>query len=343
MNAISQIPQNATNMQIKNLGGRVGSYAISTVDIDSWANQPVVQAPQRIRKTRGVKEVIHKVFADCAMWIDESIHDPFWVEKFNTAATGKFPRGFSYSDGVLLYRKGAKCHTLDVPNNPYEAAHACMEFFRSNGGIFSTMDQQDSMELQYARSQAVLTQQQLTWGDANKKIQECMLSHYVIGMKSIMNLSDHEVEQLRQTIKLGIANKFFGKHNIHVDNNRVHSIDGLLWNNEKRNFYINPDLKPNTTRSYSRNKDGPPAVDPSQKDTIPQFGLKWNKYIENIDKKIARNNRRVRRVTVNHPGLTQGQVRHLQLVTTSGSTTANSLTEPTTGEETADDDDEDEE
>lgn len=338
--ATPQIAPGTANMPIKNLGGRVGSYAISTVDFDSWMNEPIVQAPQRTRKARGVKETIHKIFADCAT----SIEDPFWIEKFNTAATGKFPRGFAFHDGLLTYRKGAKCHSLEVSNNPYEAAYACMEFFRSNGGIFSPLDEQNSLELQYARSQAVLTQQQLTWADANKKIQECMLSHYVMEMKNVMELTDLEIEQLRQTIRLGIANKFFGKHNIRVDSNRVHSIDGLLWNNDERKFYINPELKPNTTRSYTRNKDGPPAIDPSQKDMIPQFGVRWTKYMESIEKKMIRNNRRIRRVTINHAGPPGTHVRHLQLVTSPGTATTpytDATTTGDTGETDTDDDDDD--
>jgi hypothetical protein len=325
--AATQTAIGSANIQMKNLGGRVGSYAISTVDFDSWMNEPIVQAPQRSRKTRGVKEIVNKIFADCA----SVTQDPFWVDKFNNAAMGKLPHKFSFHDGILTYKKGAKHHSLDVPNNPYEASHACMEFFRSNGGIFSPTDEQNSLELQYSRAHAVLTQQQLTWGDANKKVQECMLSHYVTDMKDIMGLNNSELEQLRQTIRLGIANKYFGKHNIRVENNRIHSIAGLLWNSETRLFYINPELKPNTTRTYTRKKDGPPAIDPSQKDMIPQFGVKWGKYIESLDKKILRNNRRQRRVTINHSGASSNQstqVKHLQLVNTSGTTTP--YTEATT-------------
>ena len=332
--AATQTAIGPTNIQLKNLSGRVGSYAISTVDFDSWTNEPVVQAPQRSRKTRGVKDVVNKIFTECAM----VTQDPFWIDKFTNAAMGKFPHKFSFHDTVLSYRKGAKCNTLEVSNNPYEAAHACMEFFRSNGGIFSPIDEQNSLELQYARAHAVLTQQQLTWADANKKVQECMLSYYVIDMKALMGLNDAELEQLRQTIRLGIANKYFGKHNIRVENNRIHSINGLLWNNEARNFYINSELKPNTTRTYTRKKDGPPAVDPSQKDTVPQFGAKWKKYIESLDKKVITNSRRQRRITVNQPG---GQVRHLQLVTTPGTTTTPYTDATTTGDDNDDDEDDD--
>ena len=116
----------------------------------------------------------------------------------------------------------------------------------------------------------------------------------------------------------------------------IQSVEGLLWNNESRRFYINPDLKPNTTRTYTRNKDGPAAVDPSQKDMVPQFGFKWNKYIESLDKKIIRNNRRLRRITVTQP---TSQLIHLQLLSTSYSAT--SATDVTSTDNTLDDDDDD--
>jgi hypothetical protein len=298
-------------------------------------NEPIIQAPQRSKKTRGVKEVIHKIFADCA----NITPDSFWADKFHNASMGKFPHKFNFHDGILTYRKGAKSNTLEVSNNPYEASYACMEFFRSNGGIFSPFDQQSSLELQFARANSVGTQQQITWGDSNKKVQECMLSYYVTDMKSLMGLTDNELAQLRQTIRLGIANKYFGKHNIRVENNRIHSVDGLLWNNESRNFYINPELKPTTTRTYTRKKDGPAAVDPSQKDTIPQFGVKWKKYVETLDKKIVRNNRRQKRIIVNHSSQLQGHVRHLQLVTTTGTTTSPHTDDDDDEEIVTDDDD----
>jgi hypothetical protein len=327
--AATQIETTPGNIQMKNIGGRVGSYAISTVNFDSWMNEPIVYTPQKTRKTRGTKDIVNKIFSDCAAVTT----DPFWIDKFTNAAMGKLPHKFSYHDGSLTFRKGAKCHSLEVSHNPYEASHACMEFFRVNGGIFSPMDEQNSMVLQYSRAHDVSTQQQLTWGDSNKKVQECMLSYYVTDMKNIMKLSNTEVEQLRQTIRLGIGNKYFGKHNIRIENNRMHTITGLLWNNETKIFYIDPDLKPITTRTYVRKKDGCSTVDAGQKDMVPQFGLKWTKYVESLDAKILENNSRQRRVNINHQ---DPHFRHLQLVTSSGTTTATSYSDPTS---TCNDDD----
>ena len=118
----SQIAPGSQNIQMKNLGGHVGSYAISTVDFESWVNEPTVQISQRTKKTKGVKEIVNRIFAECAA----IVHDPFWADKFNNAALGKLPHKFNFHDGILMYRKGAKCHRLEVSNNPYESAYACM-------------------------------------------------------------------------------------------------------------------------------------------------------------------------------------------------------------------------
>lgn len=279
--------------------GNVGSYAISTIDFNSWAKGPSVQVTQKTRKSKTVKEIIHKCFVEYS----EAIADPFWIDKFNNASYGKFPKYFSYHDGILSFRKGAKTQILEVPGNPYEAAYACMEFFRTHGGLFSPTDAQQSLNSQYARSQACVNQVELTWGTSNKKIQQCLISNYVTGMKNIMNLTEKEMEQLRQTILLGLSNKYFGKHNITLVSNQIHTIEGLLWNTENRSFYINPNIKPLTTRTYTRNKNGPPAIDPSEKDMVPQFNSKWCKYLDTLDKKIARTNRRNKRVTVTHAAI----------------------------------------
>jgi len=296
------------NINMKHIAGKVGSYAVSTVDFSDWTNEPVTQLPSKLRKPRGTKDVIHKILVECASITD----DPFWIDKFRNGSIGKLPPKFNFHDGTLTYRKGAKCNTLEVSNNPYEAATACMEFFRVNGGIFSPTDEQNSLTLQYTRAHAVLDQKELTWELASKKVQDCLLSYYVIDMKKIMNLSLSSSEQLRQTIRLGIGNKYFGKHNILVKSNRINSIQGLLFNTDLLIFYIDPELKPKTTRTYARKKDGTSSVDPSQKDTVPQFGIKWRKYVDSLDKKIIQYSRRLRRVSINQP---LPHSLHLQVIT----------------------------
>lgn len=340
--AAAQIGLSSSNTPGRNFQGQVGGYAISTVNFESWGAGAQPKTQQKARKARGVKEIVHKLFAECAAVTTDS----FWADKFTLASYGKLPPKFSFHDNVLSYCKGAKNFSVEVPVNPYDAVQTCTSFFRTHGGIFSPSDERNSLEMQYMRTQSELEQIEMTWADTNKKIQECLLSFYVMEMKSRMGLANIEVDQLRQTIRLGIGNKFFGKHNIKMVDNNIHSIQGLLWNPDKRSFFIDPSLKPITARNYVRKKTGVAAVDPSQKDMIPQFSIKWTKYIECLEKKISQHNRRQRRITI-IPNMSM-ETRGLRMVTTSGQlvTTVTSQTEATTTnddtEESYDEEDEDE-
>lgn len=295
----------AQNIQVTNLGGQIGSYAISTVAFDSWINQPTVQSAAKARKTRATKEVVHKIFQDCATITT----DPFWIEKFTNASINKFPPKFSYRDGLLIYKKGAKSYTLEVSSNVYEAAPACVDFMRFHGSLFSPIDERYAQEMQTLRDNSAIIPQDLTWKDSNKKVQECMLSYYMTSMKEIMSLTAVEADQLRQTVKLGLTNKFFGNHNIVVTNNRIMSIGGLLWNAETRTFYIDPTLKPISARTYVRKKDGPAYIDASHKDMVPQFTVRWMKYLESLDKKMVQHNRMKGRINIIH---TNSHIKHGQ-------------------------------
>ena len=89
------------------------------------------------------------------------------------------------------------------------------------------MDKQTSLELRCSENNEIL--ENLTWEDANKKTQECMVSYFITDMKPRMNLSNQEIEQLRQTIYFGISNKYFDKNNIILVKNRIQTISGLFW------------------------------------------------------------------------------------------------------------------
>jgi hypothetical protein len=314
-----------SSAQIKNNGGKVGTYAISTINFDSWINEPSSTCA-RSKKLREAKCIINKIFAECAQ-TQTIVTDPFWLEKFNMAAIGKFPRCFSFHDGILTYRKSNKIQTVNVPETPEEAAHRCLEFFKVNGAIFSPKDKQYTQERQYLRSQSASQQASLTWGDANKKTQQCLLNRFVTDMKEIMTLNYKESENLRQTINGGISNKYFTKTNIYVERNRIHKIDGLLWDSNLRSFYIDPEIKPTVSRSYNRNKEHE-SDETEQKDTVPQFLFKWCKYADYLNKRLIQYNTRYRNKVI----LSGNNSSVRLIITDSAATSPRSRTSPTSEE-----------
>lgn len=268
----------------------VGSSAISTVQFGSWINQSAPKVITKGRKLKGVKEIINPIFCECAKLTD----DQFWVEKLNDASIGKFPGKFSFRDNVLTYRKGARSASMEVPIYPSVAVGACIDFFRENGKLFSTKDSAAYHDIY--QNQEDEEEEQFTWGDANKKVQDNLLSYFFDSVRKMHRLSDESLIQLRQVVNTGISGKYFSKDTIHVLDNRIAGIDGLIWNENARTFSIDPRLTPSATRSYVKKKAQ--TTEPSQKDTVPPFNAKWTKYVDTMDKKLTEYIRFQRKVTI---------------------------------------------
>lgn len=261
--------------------GKVGGSSISTVNFSSWANAPIVAPVSKTKKTK-IKEIVNKIFDECAKFTE----DPFWIKKFNSAAMGKFPTNFYFNDNILTYRKGAKNNNIILSNNPREAANQFMSFFHVNRGIFSPLDQQTALDLKYTRTQSMTNVEDLNWENSNKKTKERLISYFITDQAGIMNLTTKQSDQLKQTINSGLFMKYFDKNNIIVQNERIYSIGGLLWEPQSKTFYIDPNLNPTITRSYTKKK----TTSNLPKDTVPQFGNKWdkyvNKYVDYADKQL---------------------------------------------------------
>lgn len=249
------------------------NVTVTTVTFDSWINESTVQTK---KKNQNAPPVVYKVFEECS----KVVNDPFWINKFKDAMIGKFPSRFSFRDGVLIYRKGSKNQTLEIPQDIREAAYKCIEFFKINGGIFSPLDEQKSLELQNQNSKI-----ELKW-NSNKKVQQILLDYYYEQVKSSLNLSYKEVKQLKETVQIGIINKYFNKNNIYIENNRITNIEGLLWDSENHIFYIDPTIKSRSTKYKKR------STESVQKDVITEFIIKWRKYIELINNKINKYERK---------------------------------------------------
>ena len=266
-------------MSTRNLHPKVGSVSITNVNFNSWVNTPVVAFTAKSKKTK-VKEIVNEIFVECA----KVTEDPVWVEKFNLAAIGKFPTNFYYHDNTLTYKKGAKNTKIILSSNIRDAALSFINFLRVNKSIFSPLDEQSTLNLEFDRINSAPNTEVLTWELVTKKIKECLISHFIIDMTRMMNLLPDQSNQLRKIIQTGIFSNLFDKNNIMLKNDRIFSIGGLLYDPENKIFYIDPSLVPSTNRSYPKKK----VVNNMPKDTIPQFNAKWdryiNKYVEQIDK-----------------------------------------------------------
>jgi len=93
-----------------------------------------------VRKKKTLK-VVHPIWSHVATLTD----DPYWKDIYTQGSYGKMPKHFVYSNGVLGYSKGVrKYRSIVIPQDPNEAFHASIQFFRDNG----LLSERDSMIIQ---------------------------------------------------------------------------------------------------------------------------------------------------------------------------------------------------
>jgi hypothetical protein len=261
----------------------IGKQAISTVDFNSWLEEPVKQPLAKKKRVKATKEVIHDIFASCAAFVE----DAYWKAIFTDASVGKFPAKFTYNDLVVTFRPKRihlSLNAVDIETT----SKMCMEFFRMYGNNFSPTDELISTEYRNITKTDVA----MTWDGINKKVQECLISYYVVQERETKKLNKKETMQLRQTIQLGICSKYLGKTNIHISDRRITKIDPLLYNEEERMYYIDPNTKPIISRSTKVTKKSykDTTTTSYQKENIPQFNTKWQKYLLSLAKTSLHNN-----------------------------------------------------
>ncbi len=248
------------------------SYAITTVDFSTLNTETVNKSTQKPKKQRINKEPINKMFLDYA----DTIDDPFWVAKLRNIATGKLMSKFSYKDGVLYYKKSNKNTSVVLPSTNYEAAITCIDFFKSNAGIFSPLDK-EKIRLE---DSIIIDVQDVTWSKATKKIKECLISYYIQNIKEVMDLTDKQMEQLRKIINLGLITKVVNSTNINIEQNRIVSILPILFNDETSEFYLDPRIKPPVSRTIVRKRISDDVNENGE--SIPRFSKLWLRYIESL-------------------------------------------------------------
>jgi len=115
MKRISTVSQNGSYRSVNTAAPKVGSYAkISSGNSRPWANgTPKKNVGKKTANRRRKKKILNPIFAECF----KIATDPFWKDKFEKASYGKFPRGFSYNKGYLIYKRGAKNDSVMSPLN----------------------------------------------------------------------------------------------------------------------------------------------------------------------------------------------------------------------------------
>lgn len=253
-------------------GGGAGRV-ISTVSTRAWMNgssHKVIPA----KKGGKSRSVIYPIFLLYSRYTD----DLFWEEKLREAATGKFPRSFSRGkSGALVYKRGSKVQHVELPTDPVVGAVEFINFMQTHGGIFSESDKKRLEMRRQERAEEAMAAPPLTWSSPRlKKMSRiCLILQFCEDVAESMGLTRGQKKQLQFLIDSAISTKAISPPMVEMDDNRISTIRGILYDAHTGVFSLHESLMQRRYHVPSRLE----YVDPQRRDRsmVPNYGKRWEK------------------------------------------------------------------
>ena len=255
---------------------KTGSYAVSTVYSMPWAKK--TSSAPKTKKKRAEKKVVNDIFETCS----ELTSDSYWISVFRECARDKFPRGFSYKNGLLIHRRGNKLKRILIPNSPHEAFSISVNFFKTAAGLMSNEDRKKLQKEEEEKLLETISAKELVWKDIKtERVKEILISEFVRDLSIKMEFDENKKKELSTTVKSGFMLKYFTGKNIVMEEGKVTNIIGLVYDKERNRFFIDPKY---TTKRPGRKVKGL-GIEPVKKKARASFITIWDKYIQTLDKK----------------------------------------------------------
>jgi hypothetical protein len=255
----------------------VGQYSVSIISYLPWKNETLAITPKKRKKM--LKPVVNPIFEQLANLTE----DVFWKTIFLDCSRCKFPRGFTFKNNVLTFKKGNKMTCLELTSNLAESFTSCINFFQSAGGIMSKKDREKIRKLEEERIlEQIESDLDKNWKDIKKEnLKEVLLNEFIKEISEKLNFNEKEKNELSTTIKKGIILKYFNNDNIIMEDGKIIEIEGLIYDDEKRQHDIHEDCISKKIR-----KPSDLGIEKIKKTkNVVKFIDMWTKYLDNLEAK----------------------------------------------------------
>jgi hypothetical protein len=241
---------------------KIGTFA--GAEFQNWLNTPI-QKP-KIKRTKKTKDDTFQVFQD----LSEMITDEQWKSFFVKLSLGKFPHGYSFRNQTIFFRKRTKIEKVEIQDASHDTLYKLMNFFQNYGGF--TSDDSNINIFEYLVSQSEDYQ---SWKDIrSKKTKQFFIQQYVEEIAKTKDLSIHQKRCLLDTIQMGFLLRMIDSSDIEFTDRKIVSIKPLIWNQEKREFEVVGEVKPNRTSRKNV----------SEKIIKNSYSAYWNRFLNHISK-----------------------------------------------------------
>ena len=209
-------------------------------NIESQNTYPSAGKDYHSKSTMSVGKTLRKKITkhDCFLSYAIAELTPYWKQIFENCAMGVFPKGISYKDGIVYAKKGKKKPTRFVlPVQPREAADEFKRFLHKELGEISI----DELTKKRSNLDVALRQniapKDTTWAQIRAPtVKTQLIALYVSDMKSELDLSEEEAQNLKTVLNAGLAAKQITADDITMENNRIVNIANI--DVDDRGFFL---------------------------------------------------------------------------------------------------------
>lgn len=178
---------------------------------------------QRVRDPTKVK---HDIFMECA----KTEKMPFWKHILEDCAYGQFPRGMTFREGMLFYKKGKhkSASTKHLPENVQEAKTAVINFFKNEIGVLSKDEILRQKMAMRVKMGEILRPHDTVWKDIRAPTtQRQILLNYALTQQDHLNLNIDQAYQLYTVLVVGLAIGTIIPDDIEMDRGVIISVDNI--------------------------------------------------------------------------------------------------------------------
>jgi hypothetical protein len=179
-------------------------------------------------------EIIHYPQFELA---SQMMDDQYWRVILHNCAKKKFPRGFTFSDGVLKHRTNNI--SIVLPDDPNYLAQTAIYFFQENGKLYSKRDQEirKKRDEDLILSQLANASNSWTCISRSKNRRATYIRDYV--ERKFSSLPQKIRDEIYTQINVSFEIKYITKDHVIFENGQLLFIDGIDAN-EHKVWYTRP-------------------------------------------------------------------------------------------------------
>jgi hypothetical protein len=178
-------------------------------------------------RAAGPSRIKHEIFLEYAKK-ETSI---FWKTILENCAFGQFPKGMSFRDGTIFYKKGRGKQPLTkyIPENIEEGKNFIIDFLRNDVG-FHSRDEVTKQQLENrVRLAECLRPHDTVWKDIRAaSTQRQIIANFISVQQEKLRLTEDEANQLYATIIVGLALGTLTGDDIEMDRGTILNIDNIV-------------------------------------------------------------------------------------------------------------------